>query len=316
MTEALLLVNMGGPSSAGEVRNYLRTIFRDPAILPLPDAVRFPLASLISSRRAAGAIERYQQIGGGSPLLHWTQTQRDAVKHAMRADGLDATVEFAFRYTEPTIETALADLHRRGISRVTLLPLFPHYTQAMTGSVVQAAARAAKSCGIELRAVNAWGQHPAILELWRDYLLAAVAEAGDGARVLFVAHGIPERNVRLGENYPCKVMESALKLASSLPTETSWSVAFQSKVGPVKWTQPYLETELSRFCRSPEPLVIMPLSFVADCLETLYDLDIVAAETAHRAGVKNVVRVRAFNDDPDFARALMRVVCEESYASR
>jgi ferrochelatase len=315
MSEALLLANMGGPTAPDEVRNYLRAIFRDPAILPVPNALRYLLASLISARRAEKVRARYGLIGGASPLPGWTMAQRDAVESALRADGSEMLVEYAFRYTSPTLAEALAELARQGVAQVTLLPLFPHYTHAMTGSIVKEALKAAAPLAIRLRAINAWGSRAEVLDLWREYLSAALTEAGAGARVLFVAHGIPERNVKRGEDYPCRVMDTALKLAASLPADTAWSVAFQSKVGPVAWTQPYLENELTRFCRTREPLVIMPLSFVADCLETLYDLDIVAAAAAKKAGVRRVVRVGAFNNDPRFARVLARMVHEGSYVA-
>jgi ferrochelatase len=129
--------------------------------------------------------------------------------------------------------------------------------------------------------------------------------AGKNARVLFVAHGIPERSVRRGETYPEDVKRTAEAIIERGPDEIEWSLAFQSKIGPVEWTRPYLEDELARFALSPEPLVVMPLSFAADCLETLYDLDIVAMEKAREKGIRTVVRVPAFNDDPSFARELV-----------
>ncbi len=229
MNEALLLANMGGPSAPSEVRKYLRAIFRDRAILPMPDLLRYPLASLISARRAPKVAARYGLIGGASPLPGWTQAQRDEVEKALREDGSEMPVAYAFRYTSPTLEEALNNLHRRGVTRVTLLPLFPHYTRAMTGSVVREALRVAKPRGIKLRAVGAWGNRDAVLDLWRENLAAALVEAGAGARVLFVAHGIPERSVKRGEDYPCRVMDTALKLAASLPPDAAWSVAFQKQ---------------------------------------------------------------------------------------
>ena len=135
--------------------------------------------------------------------------------------------------------------------------------------------------------------------------------AGDGARVLFVAHGIPLRNVQRGEDYPDQVARSAAEIAACLPDRTEWSLAYQSRVGPVNWTGPDLGDEIDRLTGSPAPLVLMPLSFVADCLETLYDLDIVAAQRARRAGISNVIRVPVFNDDPRFARALLAIADDE-----
>jgi ferrochelatase len=132
--------------------------------------------------------------------------------------------------------------------------------------------------------------------------------------VLFVAHGIPARNVRRGERYPERVADTARALGQELGATHPWSLAFQSRVGPVRWTGPYLEQEVERLARSPEPLVLAPLSFVADCLETSYDLDRVATEQARAAGIERVVRMAAFNDDPDFGRALARLASEHGGA--
>jgi ferrochelatase len=305
MKESLLLVNMGGPSNLEQVRPYLREIFRDPAILPLPAWFRWPLAELITRRRSEKVAERYRKIGGASPLLGWTEKLRDNVVLTLRAKGLSHPCEFAFRYCEPTIMNRLSSLKSQGSDFVHVLPLFPHYTRAMTGSILREAERAADKVGVKIQNINAWGLHPAILELWREYLNRSLGLAGKNARVLFVAHGIPERSVRRGETYPEDVKRTAEAIIERGPDEIEWSLAFQSKIGPVEWTRPYLEDELARFALSPEPLVVMPLSFAADCLETLYDLDIVAMEKAREKGIRTVVRVPAFNDDPSFARELV-----------
>jgi protoporphyrin/coproporphyrin ferrochelatase len=134
-SRALLLVNMGGPENLGQVSGYLRSVFRDPAILPLPALIRHPLAALISSRRTDKVSERYRLIGGASPLLHWTRLLRDGVAAALKEDVDDTTVAFAFRYASPTIAEALSAIRKSGAKSVNVVPLFPHYTEAMSGSV-------------------------------------------------------------------------------------------------------------------------------------------------------------------------------------
>jgi ferrochelatase len=308
MKESLLLVNMGGPSRLEQVPPYMRKIFRDPAILPFPAWLRWPLAELISRRRSEKIAERYRKIGGASPLLSWTVKLRDNMVIALREAGLSHPVEFAFRYCEPSIKEGLSSLKSQGSDFVRVLPLFPHYTRAMTGSVLNEAKQAADSLSIRIQSVDAWGLHPEIIKLWREYLNQALATAGENARVLFVAHGIPKRNVRRGETYPEDVKCTAEAIVESGIDSFEWSFAFQSKIGPVKWTQPYLKDKLARFALSSEPLVVMPLSFAAECLETLYDLDIVTMEEAREKGIRTFVRVPAFNDDLSFARALVKVV--------
>lgn len=312
---ALLLVNMGGPADVSQVRPYLRAIFRDPAILPLPGLLRVPLAHWIAARRADKVAARYLRIGGGSPLRRWTEAQQNNLAAALAETSDHLRIAGAFRYTTPSIPAALTRLRQDGCERVIVLPLFPHTTAAMTGSILREVERAASALALPWQAVPAWGSHPAVLDVWNRYLSRSLQVAGDGARVLFVAHGIPLRNVRRGDAYPEQVMASARALGSRLPNGTEWSLAYQSKVGPVAWTGPDLADELARLAKSPQPLVLMPLSFVSDCLETLYDLDIAAMEAAQQSGIETVVRVRVFNDDPDFARALAVIIQEGRYVN-
>ncbi|RJP78406.1 MAG: ferrochelatase [Candidatus Zixiibacteriota bacterium] len=314
MDRAVLLVNMGGPSAAGEVKPYLRAIFRDPAIIGAPTFVRHPLAAWISSRRAPVVAQRYEQIGGASPLPHWTARLAEEVTRALAEAGQEMTAAYAFRYCEPTIEQAMTGLRDAGAKEVHLLPLFPHFTRAMTGSIIQEARRVARKLFLPGNLTRLWWNHPAILELGRQYLVEALEQAGPGTRVLFVAHGIPQRSVKKGEDYPDQVFNHAWNLGESLRRPVTWSLAYQSRLGPVQWIRPYLEEELEYIAGSARSLVLYPLSFVADCLETLYDLDRIASEQARDLGFRTVVRARVFNDDPRFARALVRIVLEHKHA--
>ena len=308
MKRAVLLVNMGGPSSAAEVEPYLHAIFRDPAILPLPSFARPSLARLIARRRAPKVRERYALLGGASPLGRLTDELARGAR-ALLPDDVD--IAYAFRYVRPTLEEALTALAGRGVKDVRLLPLFPHHTAAMTGSIVNEARRVGIGLGTALEVVPAWGGRRDIVGLWSAMVRDALTAAGSGARVLFTAHGIPMRNVRRGDDYPASVADSARAVGDELPEGTSWSLAYQSRVGPVAWTEPYLEDEIARLGRlGSEPVVIVPLSFAADCLETLYDLDIVARELLGKAGITGVVRVAAFNASPAFARIVADMATE------
>ncbi|MBZ0263238.1 ferrochelatase [bacterium] len=308
---ALLLVNMGGPKSSADVKPYLKAIFADPLILGVPALLRKPLGNFIVKMRAEKVAARYDLIGGGSPLLHWTKELTGEIRELVEDESAPLRVEYAFRYTSPTLMEAITNLKKEGINRILLLPLFPHYTKAMSGSVHIEATRAAVRNNVKLVPIPAWGLHPEVLKLQQKYLNLAIAEAGEGARVLFVAHGIPVKNVRAGDNYPNEVAKTAENLGKSLPKDMPWSLAYQSRLGPVKWTEPYMEDEMARLAEeSSKPIVLMPISFVADCLETLYDLDHVGAPWLKEHGVEKVVRVPAFNGDERFARILLNIAEE------
>lgn len=309
------MVNMGGPSALSEVPGYLRAIFNDPAILPLPGILRKVMTSYIVSKRAEKVKDRYKLIGGSSPLPGWTKKLADLVKIAVDKSGKNLNVAYAFRYTSPTIGEALNSLAEQNIEKIILLPLFPHYTGAMTGSIEKEAKRAANKLGLKLIYVPAWGNDDKILSIWKKYLNDALKDVLGKAHVLFVAHGIPLRDARNGDDYPDQVSRTAKTLGESLPDNVNWSLAYQSRVGPVKWIRPYLEDEIDRLAISGANL-LMPLSFVADCLETLYDLDIVASKQAKDRGAESVNRIRVFNDDPRFANALAELVIEDYYNVR
>lgn len=310
MDRDILLVNMGGPETLADIKPYLRAIFSDPRILPMPAPIRSLVRELIAWRRTPKVRKRYEALGGGSPLPEWTRKQVDVLRGSLNGHGEGIRITHAFRYTSPTIQEALFKLRRDGRKRVLLVPMFPHSTKAMTGSVVAEAVRQASRLGIDLAHLPAWGLHPEVIELQRAMVSDALEQAGPMARILFVAHGIPQRNVDAGEDYPDQVRENAKRIMQGLPEEIDWTVSFQSRLGPVEWTRPYIEDELRRLCVSPEPLVIVPLSFVADCLETIHDLDTEASAYAHSHGVQTIVRVPAYNDDPRFGHVLADILQE------
>ena len=308
MNQAILLVNMGGPSDLKEIKSYMRQIMRDPFILPVPGLLRLLLAELIVARRSQKVAERYKLIGGGSPLLFWTEQLAKNIEriHPKEPDS-KLSVNYCFRYSSPTLRETFKDLKSRHISTVKLIPLFPHYTRAMTGSIEKSARLNADKYGINIEIVPAWGQHPKIIELQKSYLLESLNKASSNARVIFIAHGIPIRDVKRGDPYTIQVEQTAEILSKSLPQGNPWTLAYQSKLGPVKWTEPYLEDVLEYSINKREPVVLMPLSFVADCLETLYDLDIIAKKKLVDAGIESH-RVRVFNDDPNFARIILEII--------
>jgi ferrochelatase len=306
--KSIFLVNMGGPTHTGEIRGYLKSIFADPAILPLPGLLRNRLAGFISGRRAPKVAERYNLIGGGSPLPKWTAKLRDLIDAEI--GNSDNQVLHAFRYSPPTIENAVNGLNNGKIDEIILLPLFPHRTEAMIGSIEKETARVCENRDVKIKSIPAWGNREEVLSIWSDYIDDEIKKIPANIFVLFVAHGIPLRNVNRGDDYPHQVRKTAENLGNRLPDKIGWSLAFQSRVGPVKWTGPYLEDEIIRASKTAKNLLLVPLSFVADCLETLYDLDIVAPRLAKDAGFANVKRVRVFNDDPRFAKALASFVSE------
>jgi ferrochelatase len=305
---------MGGPSSLDEVKPYLKSIFDDPLILTVPGFIRKPLSTYIVSKRLEKVKARYTLIGGKSPLLGWTQKLEAGLKDcsAIGSDPNFDEISYAFRYSAPLIGESIGKLIASGMDELYLLPLFPHNAKAMTGSIVIEAQKALKNTNLKLTVLPAFGQAEKLISLQNRYVAEAITDADPKIHVLFVAHGIPQRSVDRGEDYPIRVADTARAISHSLPETASWSLAFQSRLGPVKWTEPYIEDAIVTHASADKTLVMVPLSFVADCLETLYDLDTVAKELAMKVGYKRVIRVRTYNDDPKFAKILLKIATSSS----
>lgn len=280
----VLLLELGGPVDLRAVPAFVRRLLSDPAMVPLPAVLRWPLARWIAWRRAPRVTERYAAIGGGSPLPGEVRRQAAALQQEL---GQGFLVRYAFRYCAPEIEDVVAGLREAGVERLVAVPAFPQHCGATTGTVLEAL----RSCadGSVWSSVSWAPDHPTLLALWAA--LAAPHLPG-AEHVLMVAHGLPERHVRRGDPYVAEVQASADALGARLPAGLPWSLAFQSRLGPVAWVRPWLEDELQRLAaKGVRRLVLLPLSFLAENLETCWDLDHAAAALARRCGIEELRRV-------------------------
>ncbi len=306
MTTGVVLLNMGGPESTAAVRPFLEELFSDPAILPLPAAIRLPLARWIARMRASRVVPRYERIGGRSPLVEITRAQAGALARELRGGGGSWHVEPAMRYTPPRAAEALARLRERGAERLVVLPLYPQYSEATTGSSLRDLERALEAAGMaELprAVVRSWHDHPG----YAGALAEAVREALEGLSdpvVLFSAHSLPERAVRRGDPYLDHVKATVEAVRERLPP-VRWRLAFQSRTGPVRWIGPGVEETLAALAREGcGAVVVVPVSFVSDHIETLYEIDVEYRALAEGLGIRAFRRAPALNTRPSFIRAL------------
>ncbi|MFH1809814.1 MAG: ferrochelatase [Pseudomonadota bacterium] len=301
-TLGIALTNMGGPADLAGIEPFLFNLLADPAMLGMPGWIRRPLAGLIARRRAPRVVERYRLIGGGSPVVRGSEQQAAAVEQAL---GGRALVRAVMRYTEPRAEVVLDAMRKAGVRRLIALPAYPQYSCTTTGSSVDELRVAAAARGLELQAGEAYATAPGYI----DALAAgAVPWVNPGCHVLMTAHGLPERVIRAGDPYRDQVQQTAEALALRLPEGTPWSLAFQSRLGPVKWLTPYVEDEVARLAaQGCQALLTVPLTFAVENLETLYDLDRVAAEQAGRLGIAWYHRAPAPGCHPRFIEALAEV---------
>jgi len=287
MTVGVVLMDYGGPEDLAGVARFLARLLGDPAILPLPPVIRPMVAHLIARRRTPHAMDKYRAIGGSSPLPAQVRALGSALGVHL---GPDYLVRHAFRYCAPSPAQVVDELVG-AVDRAVVLPLFPQHSGATTDTCLRAFTAAATGSGLTWTAVPSFPEQTGFLDAVMEGTLPLVE---DGCHVLFVAHGLPRRSVDRGDPYVDEVRRTADQLGSRLPTGTTWSLAFQSRLGPVEWVRPYLEDEIARLADEGIPaLVVVPVSFVTENLETRYDLDIEAADLASSVGLATYRRAPA-----------------------
>jgi protoporphyrin/coproporphyrin ferrochelatase len=315
---AIVLLQMGGPSTLRDLRRFYQRLFSDSRMIQLPrplGSIRPLLAAMAASVRARTMRTRYSLIGGGSPLLEHTLGLAQALEAELEQRGRSASVHVVMRYSEPLAEQVATQLARAGEQAVVLLPLYPHWSGATTGSSVDDFSREAHRAGLRatIQSVRAWGDDPSYVALLAERIEAARAELArewsGPVHLLFSAHGLPVRYVQRGDPYPEQVAATARAVASQLPGFVDWRLSFQSRMGPLQWLQPATDRMLKTVAdEGAQAVVVVPLGFVSDHIETLYDLDILYRSEAETLGIQRYWRVPAFNADPAFAAVLADIL--------
>ncbi|MDP6174984.1 MAG: ferrochelatase [Rhodospirillales bacterium] len=305
---AVVLFNLGGPDGPEAIQPFLFNLFNDPAIIGLPFFLRQPLAHFISSRRAPVAAEIYAHLGGRSPLLELTQGQASAL-HENLGGGDDVRVFIAMRYWHPLAGETAKQVREFDPDEIILMPLYPHYSSTTTGSSLTDWHKAAKDAGLD-KPASAICCYPLMEGLIRahDKLLQSTLSAlapGQAKRVLFSAHGLPEKIILAGDPYQFQIEQTARALASKAglgPEE--WVICYQSRVGRLKWIGPSIDEALRGAAEDGRAVLVVPISFVSDHSETLVELDIEYAGKAKAMGIDHFARVPALGCDEDFIGGL------------
>lgn len=300
----VLLLNLGGPADRAGVAPFLRSLLADPEVVPAPWPVRPLLATWVAWRRAPHTAAHYDAIGG-SPLGAQTQAQVQALAATL---GDRFCVDYAFRHSPPATAAAVAALRARGVQRLIALPLYPQHSWTTTRSALTELRRAAADSKLELAEVFSFPDDGDFVAAWADAIRPLLDPE---CHVVFSAHGIPQSIVRRGDPYVDEVKRTAQALAAALPADARWSLAFQSRLGPVEWTRPYLVDEVARLgAAGVRRLVVVPISFVCENLETRYELDIELGELARSAGIASFKRAPTPGVHDAFIRGLARLTRE------
>jgi protoporphyrin/coproporphyrin ferrochelatase len=301
----VLLLQFGGPDSPAAIRPFLRDLFDDREILPMPTVVRKPLAWTIAKLRAPQVAAHYAHMeGGASPIGRWTRVQADAL--AARLGG-DVPVEVAMRAWKPSTADALDALRARGVTELVVIPLYPQYSFTTTRSSMTVLLRELpkRLAPARVFAHERWPTEPKYVAATVETIRKGREAAGlRDPHVLFSAHGLPVRVVAKGDPYPREIDASVAAVVAAAGL-TKWSLAFQSRVGPVKWLEPSTDAEIARLAAAGvAELLLVPISFVSDHYETLYEMGRLYADLARAKGIRGFGVAPGLNDEPLFIDAL------------
>jgi len=290
---AVVLFNLGGPDQPSAVRPFLENLFKDPAIIPLPAPIRLPLAAWIARGREKMARANYALMGGGSPLLAETRAQAQALLTELKtlAPGDEIGVFVAMRYWKPLAAETAREVAAFRPDEIVLLPLYPQYSTTTTASSVKEWRRAYKGPG-RTREIccypRAHGLVEAHVEAIRD--LWTTAGKPSNVRLLLSAHGLPQRVVEAGDPYQAQVEATAAAIAARLPELPDWRVTYQSRVGRLKWLEPATDEEIRAAGAEGKGVIVAPVAFVSEHVETKVELDHDYAKIAAEAGCSPYLR--------------------------
>jgi ferrochelatase len=313
---AVVLLNMGGPGSLDDVEPFLYNLFMDPDIIsiPLGRLLRPFIARKISKKRAEKVRGYYKKIGGKSPLLDLTIDQARALEKLLETEG-NYSVSVAMRYWHPFTEEAVSHLIQESPERIILLPLYPQFSTATSGSSLNEFSRIWQKKGegdVEVIKIGAWYDHPRYISSWAEAINDELEELkGRNVSILFSAHGIPQSMVDKGDPYQSQTEKTVRLILEELQWKGKWQLSYQSRVGPVKWLEPSTEHVIQEWgSRCVETMLMVPISFVSDHSETLYEMDIQYKELALEAGAKDFRRVASLNSRQSFIETLKEIVLQ------
>ncbi|MDP4114903.1 MAG: ferrochelatase [Bacteroidota bacterium] len=309
MSKAVVLLNLGGPDSLKAVQPFLENLFNDPDIFKLPFQKK--LAKYISTKRAPKVEYEYELIGGKSPLGEWTEWQRNSLEMKLRTLDQNIDVYTAMRYWLPSTADTAKIIAGKNYERVILLPLYPHYSMTTTGSSFNEWKRVSENLGIT-EYINSFYDHPlyikALSERIDETLLTFPGEIREKVILLFSAHGTPVSYVRKGDPYSKQIAKTIKALMEYREDKEYYDISFQSKVGPARWLKPSTKEKIEELSDAGYTnLLVVPISFVSDHIETLYELNIEYRHIAERAGIENYIVMRGLNDSETFIDALFEI---------
>ena len=312
MKKAVILFNLGGPDKLENVEPFLFNLFNDPAILNLPKFLRYPLAKLIANRRAPTAKKIYKELGGSSPILSLTKEQSSALELKLNQD--DVLSEYrcfiVMRCWHPRAENVVKEVINYNPDEVILMPLYPQYSAATSGSSIKEWKDICLKNNFQVRTntICCYPTDENFIQAHKDEIVKKIKNLVN-FKLIFSAHGLPEKNIKKGDPYQWQVEQSVNKIVKLLGFEDlDWVLSYQSRVGPLKWIGPSTEDIIVENSKLGKHIVLVPVAFVSEHSETLVELDIEYKELADKNGCKDYSRVPALGVNEYYIKAMSNLI--------
>ncbi len=308
MKTAVVIFNLGGPDSLEAIEPFLFNLFSDRDIFNLPFGQKL-FAKIISSRRAPKVAEEYKLIGGKSPINEWTEIQRKMLEEKLQSYDSNISVFTAMRYWNPITKDVAEEIKSQNFDRIVLLPLYPHYSISTTGSSFNEWDRCYTATNEKVFRVNNYQTNPSYISALNERIDKTILRFSEEIRkdiqLVFSAHGTPISMVKSGDPYSHQIKETMDAVMLQRNFSHPHHLCFQSKVGPVKWLTPATDTMIEDLSKEGKKhLLIIPISFVSDHVETSFELDIEYRHVADNNNIKTYIVMEGLNDSELFINAL------------
>ena len=312
MKKAVILFNLGGPDKLENVEPFLFNLFNDPAILNLPNFFRYPLAKLISKKRTPIAKKIYEELGGSSPILKLTEDQSTALEKKLNQNEKSEEYKcfIVMRCWHPRAEEIIKNVKLYNPDEILLMPLYPQYSAATSGSSIKEWNEVCKKNNYKIKTsvICCYPTDKNFINAHTKEINKKIKDLKN-FKLIFSAHGLPEKNIKKGDPYQWQVEQSVNKIVKSLNIDgLDWILSYQSRVGPLKWIGPSTEDIIVENSKLGKHIVLVPIAFVSEHSETLVELDIEYKELADKNGCKNYSRVPALGTNVNYIKAMCDLI--------
>ncbi len=315
MKKAIILFNLGGPDKLENVEPFLFNLFNDPAILNLPFFLRYPLAKLISNRRAPIAKKIYEEIGGASPILKLTEEQSDVLEKKLNQNQIvdEYKCFVVMRCWHPRASEVIKNVQLYNPDEVILMPLYPQYSAATSGSSIKEWKNICKKNNYITKTsiICCYPTDKNFINAHTKEIIKKIKNLNN-FKLIFSAHGLPKKNIKKGDPYQWQVEQSVNKIIQNLNfKDLDWILSYQSRVGPLKWIGPSTDDIIVENAKIGKHIVLVPIAFVSEHSETLVELDIEYKKLAEDNGCKQYTRVPALGINEDFIKAMTELIIKK-----